>query len=87
MDQSDLVKRAKRVPLIALLLGSFLLLAQAASADVNDELKKIKEHADCVNRCQRDSFACMAGCSDGQPGASCRANCLLASTNCSQNCP
>lgn len=79
----------------ALVVGAFLgvpaLAARGARADdvddvVDNGLSKIKDQAECRSRCNSDSLSCMAGCPNGQQGASCRANCVLASSNCSQRC-
>jgi hypothetical protein len=67
--------------------GTALVIPRGARADdIEDQLKKIKEQAECRSRCNRESLSCMARCPNGQPGASCRANCLMDSSNCSQSC-
>ena len=68
-------------------LAAMVLAPPAARADdISDELDKIKQHADSVAQCQRTSFSCMASCSNGAPGSSCRAMCALDYSNCIQAC-
>lgn len=69
------------------LAGTFLLAQGARADDVEDGLQKIKAHADCVAQCNSTSLGCMAGCPNGQAGASCRAGCVMASNSCVQSCP
>jgi hypothetical protein len=51
-----------------------------------DGLQKLNQTLKCKNRCQRESFSCMAACPNGNHGASCRGQCILESNNCSQSC-
>jgi hypothetical protein len=69
------------------LAGAMVLTQSAHADDVDDGLNKIKAHADCVSQCNSASLSCMAGCPNGQSGASCRASCVMQSNSCQQSCP
>jgi len=51
-----------------------------------DGLEKINRMLQCKNRCHRVALSCMAGCPNGNNGASCRGQCQLDSSNCSMDC-
>lgn len=71
----------------AVLGASALAVPRGARADdVSDALQKMKEQADCRSRCNDESLRCMARCPNGNPGASCRANCLMDSNSCANRC-
>jgi hypothetical protein len=70
-------------------VSSFVAIAAPRTAqadDVDDQLKKMKEQMECRSRCNDESLKCMARCPNGNPGASCRASCLLDANSCSNRC-